>query len=290
MSGGARSGRRGGAAPRARKRFGQHFLSDDFVLSQISSALKLASTDSLFEIGPGQGALTAALYGEPQRYRAVEIDRDLVPPLQQRFPDLQLISADVLAVPMQDLLADGPWRVVGNLPYNITSPLLGALFDALDLVTDVHVMVQKEVALRIASPPGTKTYGRLTVAAQVRVATELLFEVAPESFTPPPAVDSAVIRLTPLPPEQQLPAAQLAALDQVLRTAFAQRRKRLTNALRTLAVDWDAVAVDPALRPDQVSVAEYVRLAQWALSAGQSGASDAGQSSASDAGQSSANE
>ncbi|MEM1231596.1 MAG: 16S rRNA (adenine(1518)-N(6)/adenine(1519)-N(6))-dimethyltransferase RsmA [Pseudomonadota bacterium] len=254
-------------APRARKRFGQHFLSDEFVLGQIGAAVAPTTRDALFEIGPGQGALTAALYGQPARYRAVEIDRDLVPALRARFPELDLIEADVLAVPMRTLLADGPWRVVGNLPYNITSPLLGALFDALDCIVDVHAMVQKEVAARIAASPGSKNYGRLTVATQVRVQTELLFTVLPESFTPPPAVDSAVIRLTPLAPSERLCEPVLTALDRVLRLAFAQRRKRLANALKTLALPWAKLAVDPELRADQVSVAEYVLLARWVAGA-----------------------
>lgn len=248
--------------PRARKRFGQHFLRDEFVLGQISSALRLREADALFEIGPGRGALTAVLYGQPGRYRAVEIDRDLVPELRQRFPSIDLVHADVLSVPAAELLRDGPWRVVGNLPYNISSPLLGALFEALSVIVDLHVMLQKEVAERIAAEPGSKRYGRLSVAAQVRVQPELLFDVPPEAFAPPPAVDSAVLRMTPLPATEQLDADVLAALDQVLRVAFAQRRKRLGNALKTLPLDLERLAVDAGLRPEQISVAEYVRLAR----------------------------
>lgn len=248
--------------PRARKRFGQHFLRDEFVLGQISSALHLRETDALFEIGPGRGALTEVLYGQPGRYRAVEIDRDLVPELKQRFPDMDLVHADVLSVPAQALLAEGPWRVVGNLPYNISSPLLGALFNALNAIVDLHLMLQKEVADRLAAAPGSKRYGRLSVAAQVRVQPELLFDVPPEAFTPPPAVDSAVIRLTPLPAAVQLDSAVLSALDQVLRVAFAQRRKRLGNALKTLPLNLESLEIDAGLRPEQISVAEYVSLAQ----------------------------
>ncbi|MFK7915119.1 MAG: 16S rRNA (adenine(1518)-N(6)/adenine(1519)-N(6))-dimethyltransferase RsmA [Pseudomonadales bacterium] len=251
------------SAPRARKRFGQHFLTDSFVLNQIASAIALRATDRVFEIGPGRGALTDVLYGDCEHYRAVEIDRDLIEELGQRFPALDLTQGDILEVPLATLLADGPWRVVGNLPYNISTPLLERLFEQLDQVRDIHVMLQKEVADRLAAQPGTKAYGRLSVGAQVRAEIVPLFDVPPESFTPPPAVNSAVLRLLPLPASQRLPAPVAHALDRCLRLAFQQRRKRLSNALKSLAIDFAALDLDPALRADQVSVAAYVQLAQW---------------------------
>lgn len=251
------------SAPQARKRFGQHFLSDTFVLNQIASAVALSSSDALFEIGPGRGALTDVLYGACARYRAVEIDRDLIAPLRQRFPALELTSADILEVSLAEQLAEGPWRVVGNLPYNISTPLLERLFGQLEQIVDIHVMLQKEVGDRLAAVPGTKAYGRLSVGAQTRARIVPLFDVAPESFTPPPAVQSVVLRLEPLPAEQQLPATVAGALDQCLRLAFQQRRKRLSNALKSLSIDFAAAGLDPALRADQVSVAAYVDLARW---------------------------
>lgn len=251
------------SGPRARKRFGQHFLTDTFVLNQMASAIALQPADQVFEIGPGRGALTDVLYGDCDQYRAVEIDRDLIAELSARFPGLELTQGDVLEVPLTGLLANGPWRVVGNLPYNISTPLLERLFEQLDQVRDIHVMLQKEVADRLAAQPGTKAYGRLTVGAQVRVVVVPLFDVPPESFTPPPAVNSAVLRLLPLPAEQRLPAPVAQALDRCLRLAFQQRRKRLSNALKSLAPDFAALELDPALRADQVSVSAYVQLARW---------------------------
>ena len=183
--------------------------------------------------------------------------------MQQRFPALELTQGDILEVPLDSLLADGPWRVVGNLPYNISTPLLERLFQRLDQVLDIHVMLQKEVADRLAAQPGTKAYGRLSVGAQTRVRVEPLFDVPPESFTPPPAVNSAVLRLLPVPAAERLPQPIAGALDQCLRLAFQQRRKRLSNALKSLAVDYAAVDLDPGLRADQVSVAAYVALALW---------------------------
>lgn len=247
----------------ARKRFGQHFLSDPFVLAQISAAINLQPGERLFEIGPGRGALTSELYSQLVTYRAVEIDRDLIDPLQQRFPDLQLISADILAVPLAEALADGPWRVVGNLPYNISSPLLGKLFEHMGDIVDIHVMLQKEVAQRLGAPHGSKSYGRLSVAAQIRMDIEVLFDVPPESFTPPPAVNSAVVRMAPGDAQAQLPPLCLAALDQILRLAFQQRRKRIANALKSLALDFSALPIDPDQRADQIGVVEYAELARW---------------------------
>ena len=246
---------------RARKRFGQHFLSDTSVLDRIERAVAPRADDRLLEIGPGRGALTELLYGRTQRFVAIEIDRDLVPELRLRFPKLELVNADVLKVDLASLLADGPYRVLGNLPYNISTPLLGRLFELGERIIDLHIMLQQEVAQRLNAGPGTKAYGRLSVAAQVRCDVDWLFAVPPSSFTPPPAVDSAVVALRPRP--ATLSPAELAALDEVLRLAFQQRRKRLANALKALAPDWETVAIDPGLRPDQVDVDAYQRLARW---------------------------
>ena len=245
-----------------RKRFGQHFLHDPFVLGQIGAAVNLQPGDRLFEIGPGRGALTAELYSDAIRYRAVEIDRDLVAPQRAKFPQLELIQGDVLQVPLEQLLDQGPWRVVGNLPYNISTPLLGRLFEHMADISDIHVMLQREVAQRLAALPGSKAFGRLSVGCQVRMQVIPLFDVPPESFTPAPAVHSAVVRLLPRPLAEQLDAATLQALDRILRLAFQQRRKRLSNALKSLPVKNLATVVDPAQRADQVGVADYVALAQ----------------------------
>jgi 16S rRNA (adenine1518-N6/adenine1519-N6)-dimethyltransferase len=250
---------------KARKRFGQHFLSDDGVLDRIVRALRPNPADLLLEIGPGQGALTAYLAREvcvpdaPGRYVAVEIDRDLVPLLRTRFPALELVNADILRVDLAALFGAGSWRVVGNLPYNISTPLLVLLLEHLPQIRDMHFMLQREVAERLAATPGTKAWGRLTVLMQYHCTVEHLFDVAPDSFTPPPRVWSAVIRIVP---RAHKPPVDTAALDSVLRHAFAQRRKRLSNALQSLQIDWTACAVDPGKRADAVTVEEYLALAR----------------------------
>jgi 16S rRNA (adenine1518-N6/adenine1519-N6)-dimethyltransferase len=252
---------------KARKRFGQHFLSDPGVLDHIVRAVRPTPADLLLEIGPGQGALTACLAREvcvpaaTGRYAAVEIDRDLVPFLHARFPALEIVNADILRVNLGELFGPAPaqWRVVGNLPYNISTPLLVLLLEHLPRIRDMHFMLQREVAERLAAVPGTKDWGRLTVLMQYHCVVENLFDVAPESFTPPPRVWSAVVRITP---RATKPEVDPAALDTVVRHAFSQRRKRLSNALQSLAIDWLASGVDPGKRADAISVDEYIALAR----------------------------
>ena len=257
---------------RPRKRFGQHFLHDQGVLQAIADALRLKDGDRILEIGPGQGALTDYLYANKgMHYLAIEIDRDLVPLLPRRYPNIHVINQDVLRVDLNEVFAgdaapDGPpWRVVGNLPYNISSPLIIKLIDhvlaAPGTIGDMHFMLQKEMASRLSAIPGTKAWGRLSVMIQVTARVDYLFNVGPESFTPPPKVDSSVIRITPLA-NAHLPVAR-QNLDQVLRMAFSARRKRLSNALKNLAIDWQAVEVDAGLRADDVTVKQYIALAQW---------------------------
>ncbi|MFW6092734.1 MAG: 16S rRNA (adenine(1518)-N(6)/adenine(1519)-N(6))-dimethyltransferase RsmA [Pseudomonadota bacterium] len=247
---------------RPRKRFGQHFLADPGVLRQLAAAIGLRPGDRVLEIGPGDGALTEALYGGAGRYVAVELDRDLVPLLKARFPGMEVINDDVLRLDLAALLAHGEaggWRLVGNLPYNISTPLVLHLLDHLDAIADMHFMLQREVAARLAAEPGSKAWGRITVLAQYHCEVEVLFEVGPESFTPPPKVHSAVLRATPR--RRKLTLAAPAALDRVLRHAFSSRRKQLGNALQGLEVDFAGAGVAPQRRADDVSVAEYVALA-----------------------------
>ena len=248
---------------RARKRFGQHFLSDEAVLQQIERVVGLRAADRVLEIGPGHGALTDLLIHEPRVYKAVEIDRDLVPLLRARHPSLAVINADILKVNFADVLDAGePWRVIGNLPYNISSPLLGAMTEFVrsypDRVADMHFMLQREMAERLAAQPGTKAWGRLSVMVQLQFKVEFLFDVAPQSFTPPPRVWSSVIRLLPrnLIPDD----IDVALLDRVVRMAFSGRRKRLSNSLRELDIDWQHSALDPGLRADNVSAQEFLDL------------------------------
>lgn len=216
--------------------------------------------DRLLEIGPGLGALTEHLVGTTRRYLAIEIDRDLVPFLKARFAPVQVINADVLKVDLGDVLGGEPgWRVVGNLPYNISTPLLLRLLEHLPQIRDMHFMLQREVAARLAAGPGSKAWGRLSVLIQYHCQVEQLFDVAPESFEPPPKVWSAVLRLAPRP--AMLHLSEPRALDRVLRQAFSQRRKRLGNALQSMNLDWTMTGVDPGRRADDLSVAEFVALA-----------------------------
>ena len=218
--------------------------------------------DALLEVGPGRGALTRCLYGLVDRYAAVEIDRDLIPGLGSRFPEIELFNADVLAFDFNALCEGRSWRLVGNLPYNIASALLFKLIAAAENIQDMHFMLQREVAERLAAGPGAKARGRLSVGIQHRFAVEALFDVPPESFAPPPKVFSTVVRLTPHPASANRAAPK--RLEAVVRLAFAARRKRLGNALKPLGLDWEALGIDERLRPADLSVAEFVKIANAA--------------------------
>ena len=242
---------------------GQHFLADASVVERIFAALDVVASDHVLEIGPGAGALTARLVREAGSVVAVEVDRDLSTSLQARLPDAGIVCADALEVDLAGLLDRAGRRrrrVVGNLPYNIASPLLLRLLDDEVVAEDMHFMVQAEVARRLAAAPGSKTYGRLSVIAQWHCRIQLLFEVGPGSFSPPPKVRSAFVRLERRPPSDRLDCDS-AALHRVVRIAFGQRRKMLANALESLPVDWTALHIDPKDRPEKVSVADFVAIA-----------------------------
>lgn len=245
-----------------RRRFGQNFLVDRAVVERIVDAIAPAPSDTIVEIGPGQGALTQPLLQCVEHLHAVEIDRDLVAELRARFPPdrLTLHEADALRF---DFAALGDsLRIVGNLPYNISSPLLFRLADSLECIRDCHFMLQREVVERMAAPPGGKTYGRLSIMLQYRFSVERLFRVAPGSFRPAPRVDSAVVRLTPLRP-QPIAARDDDVFSRVVAEAFSHRRKTLRNALRSMVSEpaFAAAGVDADLRPEMLSVAQFVRLA-----------------------------
>ena len=254
------------AAHIPRKRFGQHFLHDPGILRRIVEAIAPQPGDRLVEIGPGEGALTLPLLRACRRLTAIELDRDLIASLGERargVGELEIISADVLTVDFTALAARGSLRVAGNLPYNISTPILFHCLDHAASIQDMHFMLQKEVVERMAAPPGSKTYGRLSVMLQLRCAVEPLFAVPPGAFRPPPKVDSAIVRLTPLP-ARDLPGVDSRLIERVVKAAFGQRRKTLANALRdvTSAVQIEAAGIDPRTRAEQLAPAAFVALAR----------------------------
>jgi 16S rRNA (adenine1518-N6/adenine1519-N6)-dimethyltransferase len=254
----------------ARKRFGQNFLIDETVIHRIVQAIAPSKNDNLVEIGPGQGAITALLLEHCPTLHVVELDRDLIPRLEAQFshyPDLHIHSADALKFDFATLAsAERPLRVVGNLPYNISTPLIFHLLSYRSLISDMHFMLQKEVVERMASAPGDKEYGRLSIMCQYFCDVEFLFEVGPHCFRPAPKVDSAIVRLTPRA-QPKVIALNPKLLDTVVKTAFQQRRKTLRNALKTIVEDADvcfsACAIDPSQRPETLSVTDYVNLANY---------------------------
>ncbi len=246
---------------RARKRFGQHFLVDEGVIAAIVAAVVLEPGERVVEIGPGLGALTRPLLQRFGALSAIELDRDLAARLR-RMPELEVIEADVLRVDFAGLAAahgGTRLRIVGNLPYNISTPILFHLLGAIDSVADQLVMLQREVAERMAAAPGVKAYGRLSVMLQWRYAIEPVLDVSPLAFDPPPKVESAVVRMTPKPAAAGVDAALLAELVSV---AFSQRRKLLRHTLgRWLESREPRVEFDVQRRAEEVPVEEYLRLA-----------------------------
>ncbi|TVS10761.1 MAG: 16S rRNA (adenine(1518)-N(6)/adenine(1519)-N(6))-dimethyltransferase RsmA [Wenzhouxiangella sp.] len=251
---------------RPRKRFGQHFLKDGQVIERLVRAIAPEPDQQLLEIGPGEGVLTRPLLAAGARVTAVELDRDLASTLADRLgrpAGLEVIQSDILDVDLSAVAPDGPVRVVGNLPYNVSTPILFHLFGQLAQVADLHFMLQKEVVDRLVADPGGREYGRLSVMAGFFCRMDWLFDVPPEAFRPPPKVTSAVIRLKPRA-HGECERRLLPALEQVVRQAFGQRRKTLRNSLRVL-MDEAAIAaagVDPGLRPERLSLDQFLRLAE----------------------------
>ncbi len=252
---------------RPRKRFGQHFLRDHQIIQDIVAAIHPEKDDYLIEIGPGKGVLTAELLKYVNELTAIELDRDLVKILEldSRFGDKErfhLINADILKFDFEKLEAKKRLRVVGNLPYNITTPLLFHLLLYKNLIQDMYFMVQLEVAERLAAHPHTKDYGRLSIMMQYDLDIEMLFTVPPQAFSPPPKVDSAVIRLTPKK-NRVLSVKDHELLAVLVREAFNQRRKTLANALSKMVRKefWEQINFDAQRRPEEISVDEYVQLA-----------------------------
>ncbi len=245
-----------------RKRFGQNFLADPHYIRAIVDAIGPVRDDLMVEIGPGLGALTEPLLTRLDHLHVVEIDRDLIARLKDRFSPERLTVHEGDALKFDfGALGDG-LRVVGNLPYNISSPLLFHLAESAAHIRDMHFMLQKEVVDRMAAAPGSEAYGRLSVMLQYRFFVDRLFIVPPGAFRPAPKVDSAIVRLVPhatLPH----PARDEALFARLVTAAFGQRRKTLRNTLKTFlsSGDWAAVGIDPGLRAEELDVGAFVRLA-----------------------------
>lgn len=253
------------APHRARKRFGQNFLIDHGVIREIVRAVHPRPDDCIVEIGPGKGAITALLADACQHLRVIELDRDLVPWLKVKFekhPDFQLFQTDALQFDFAQLVQDNqPLRIVGNLPYNISTPLIFHLLSYSTQVADMHFMLQKEVVKRMAAQPGDGAYGRLGIMVQYYCAVEDLFEVPPTAFDPAPKVDSAIVRLVP---HQVLPyvAHNIKTLERLVNVAFQQRRKTLRNALKQWVPSGilDELSIDTNARAENLSLATFVEL------------------------------
>ncbi len=248
----------------ARKRFGQNFLHDRGVIDRIIRVINPQPGQNLVEIGPGQGAITRPLLQACKRLQAVELDRDLIEPLRQGCSDLgELIihSADALRFDFSQLSQEQPLRLVGNLPYNISTPLLFHLLEQSAQIEDMHFMLQKEMVERMAAEPGTRDYGRLSVMLQVRCRVTHLFDIGPGAFKPAPKVDSAFVRLQPYA-EPIYPIPCFATFAQLVTAAFAQRRKTLRNTLKGLLNEEQirAAGVDPSSRAETLDIDAFVRL------------------------------
>ncbi|MCG7936673.1 MAG: 16S rRNA (adenine(1518)-N(6)/adenine(1519)-N(6))-dimethyltransferase RsmA [Candidatus Thiodiazotropha taylori] len=252
---------------RARKRFGQNFLHDPGIIQRIVQVIAPQPDDNLVEIGPGQGAITTELLPLVSQMHAIELDRDLIEPLAQRcasLGNLQIHNIDALKFDFSQLAEpERPLRVVGNLPYNISTPLLFHLLDQSDSVKDMHFMLQKEVVDRMGADPGSKSYGRLSIMLQARAEVTPLFSIGPGAFKPAPKVDSAFVRLVPY---DHLPY-QIDNWDhfsQVVAEAFSQRRKTLRNCLKkTLTSEAiESVGIDPGIRAESLPIEAFAKLAK----------------------------
>lgn len=251
---------------KTKKRFGQHFLHDQQIIKQIVNSVQKSESQTLVEIGPGQGAITMPLLDKFKRLNAIELDRDLIEPLThsaQHHGELTIINQDILNVDFASLFENQNLSVVGNLPYNISTPLLFHLMSYSDMIDSMVFMVQQEVAQRIAADVGTKAYGRLSVMMQYYCHTNYLFHVPPSSFKPPPKVDSAVIQMVPKLISER-PKVDKEQFDLVVKAAFSQRRKTIRNSLSGIISDqvYKEASVDPKLRAENLSLEQFVTLAQ----------------------------
>jgi 16S rRNA (adenine1518-N6/adenine1519-N6)-dimethyltransferase len=248
-----------------RKRFGQNFLADPQVIQRIIDTINPVAGELILEIGPGQAAISTPLAETGAELHLLEIDRDLAARLETRFAsvgNVEVHAGDALKMDFSRLLGDRPFRLVGNLPYNISTPLLFHVLQWRHLVNDMHFMLQQEVVKRMAASPGGKTWGRLSVMCQVYCEVTQLFNVPPEAFTPSPKVQSTFVRLVP----HAMPPAiirDMPAFERLVSQAFSMRRKTLRNSLKNMldAAGIKAAGIDPGLRPETLGVEQFAALA-----------------------------
>lgn len=249
---------------KARKRFGQNFLMDEQIIADIIRAIRPEPSDNMVEIGPGLGALTRPLIKQLDRLHVVEIDRDIIARLEKDYPQDKLVihAGDALDFDFAQLPA--PLRIVGNLPYNISSPLLFHFSVYAERIQDMHFMLQNEVVERMVAEPSTPAYGRLSVMLQYRFYMEKLLDVPPESFRPAPKVDSAVVRMIPIP-EKDVMVHDEKLFSAIVSTAFGQRRKTLRNTLKNYLDEsgFDQLGIDPQLRAENLGVREFARMVDF---------------------------
>ena len=249
----------------ARKRFGQNFLVDNNIIEKIVSAIAPTPNQNLIEIGPGQGAITGPVLEKCPRLNVIELDRDLIPLLQKKFhqyPELHIHQGDALKTDFSQFYREGkPLRIIGNLPYNISTPLMFHLLSFSGQISDMYFMLQKEVVTRLAAVPGDKNYGRLSIMVQYYCQVEPLFQVPPTAFRPAPKVESAIVRLLPYP-EPPYPADDLQLLSRLVRACFQQRRKTMRNTLKHMlnAEQLEQLGIDLTRRPETLSVEDFVVL------------------------------
>ncbi|HAW45111.1 MAG TPA: 16S rRNA (adenine(1518)-N(6)/adenine(1519)-N(6))-dimethyltransferase [Sutterella sp.] len=243
----------------AHKRFGQNFLVDESVLDALIGFIAPNAEDKIIEIGPGRAALTARLLRRVPKMSAVEIDRDLAAWLRGEFPTLEVIEADALKLDWKTILEGSPIRVVGNLPYNISSPILFALLGAKDRVIDQHFMLQREMVDRMVAKPSTKAYGRLSVMLQAYYDMAKLCDIGPQAFYPAPKVFSAFVRMVP---KKNVPDVDFSQFEKVVKAAFSLRRKTLRNALAGVLTEDEIrkADIDPSVRAETLDVNDFVRL------------------------------
>ncbi len=250
---------------RPRKRFGQNFLQSPHIVQQIISAIHAKPDDNLVEIGPGLGVLTKPLLAQVDHLDIIEIDRDLAAELASALGHSQKLTIHVQDVLQFDFNIFGTKkiRIVGNLPYNITTPLIFHLFKFETFIQDMHFMLQKEVVDRLCAEPNSKDYGRLSIMTQYHCAAEYLFSVEPSAFNPPPKVNSAFVRLIPRP--FPIKATNTTVLQTITRDAFNLRRKTLSNAFKPYltAPDFTNLNLNPLLRPENLSVADFVKISNY---------------------------